>query len=50
MLKKLHYPADTIDTSYVDDICMVQLSHTVSKATSAKNGKLKYIAFFTCET
>jgi len=32
MLEKQHYPADTIDTSYVDDICLVQLSHTISEA------------------
>jgi len=32
MLKKQHCPADAIDTSYVDDVCMVQLSHTVSEA------------------
>ena len=32
MLEKQHYPADAIITSYVDDICMVQLSHTVSEA------------------
>ena len=32
MLEKQHYTADAIDTSYVDDVCMVQLSHTVSKA------------------
>jgi ribonuclease HI len=34
MLEREHYPADTIDTSYVDDICMVQLSHTVSRANT----------------
>jgi len=32
MLEKQHYPADAIDTSYVDDVCMVQLSQTVSEA------------------
>ena len=32
MIEKQHYTADAIDTSYVDDVCMVQLSHTVSKA------------------
>jgi len=32
MLEKQHYPADAIDTSYVDDDCMVELSQTVSEA------------------
>ena len=32
MLEQQHYPSDTINTSYVDDVCMVQLSHTVSEA------------------
>jgi len=32
MLEKQHYPADAIDTSYVDDVCMIQMSHTVSRA------------------
>jgi len=32
MLEKQHYPADAIDTSYVDDVCIIQLSHTVSEA------------------
>ena len=31
MLEKEHYPTDAIDTSYVDDVCMVQMSHTVSR-------------------
>jgi len=34
MLEKQHYPDDVIDTSYVDDICMVQLSHTIPKANT----------------
>jgi len=32
MLEKKHYPADAIDTSYVDHVCMIQMSHTVSRA------------------
>jgi hypothetical protein len=32
MLEQQHYLDDAIDTSYVDDVCMVQLSHTVSEA------------------
>jgi ribonuclease HI len=32
MLEKQENPTDAIDTSYVDDVCMVQLSHTVSEA------------------
>jgi len=32
MLEKKHYPADAINTSYADDVCMIQMSHTVSRA------------------
>jgi len=32
MLEKQHYPANAIDTSYVDDVCMIQMSYTVSRA------------------
>jgi len=34
MLERQHYPADAIDTSYVDDVCMIQMSHTVSRANT----------------
>ena len=34
MMEKQHYPADAIDTSYVDDVCMIQMSHTVSRANT----------------
>jgi hypothetical protein len=34
MLEKQHYPTDAIDTSYVDDVCMVQLSHSISEANT----------------
>jgi len=32
MLEKQDYPTDAINTSYVDDISMVQLSQTISEA------------------
>jgi ribonuclease HI len=32
MLEKQHNPPDAIDTSYVDDVCMLQLSPTTSEA------------------
>jgi ribonuclease HI len=32
MLEQQHNPHDAIDTSYVDDVCMVQLSPTISEA------------------
>ena len=34
MLEKQHHPSDATDTSYVDDICMVQMSPTVSRANT----------------
>ena len=34
MLEKQHYPGDAIDTSYMDDVCMVQMSHIVSRANT----------------
>ena len=34
MLEKQHHPSDTVHTSYVDDICMVQMSTTVSIANT----------------
>jgi ribonuclease HI len=34
MLEKQHNPEDAIDTSYVDDVCMVQLSHTIPEANT----------------
>jgi len=54
-----HYPADAIDTSYVDDVCMVQLSHTVSEANihleerteqHLENGALLGLRFATSKT
>ena len=34
MLEKSHQPHDAIDTSYVDDVCMVQLSMTIARANT----------------
>jgi len=34
MLGKQHHPSDATDTSYVDDVCMVQMSPTVSRANT----------------
>ena len=34
MLEKQHHPSDTVDTSYVDDVGMVQMSTTVSRANT----------------
>jgi ribonuclease HI len=34
MLEKHHSSADAIDTSYVDDVCMVQMSPTVKRANA----------------
>jgi ribonuclease HI len=35
MLERQHNPPDAIDTSYVDDVCMVQLSHTIPEANTS---------------
>ena len=34
MLEKQHYPTDATNTSYVDDVCMVQLSHSIAEANT----------------
>jgi len=34
MLEKQHYPTDATDTSYVDDVCMVQMSHSIAEANT----------------
>lgn len=34
MLEKSHYPSDARDTSYVDDVCMVQTSLTIARANT----------------
>jgi len=34
MLEKQHYPSNATDTSYVDNVCMVQMSPTVSRANT----------------
>jgi len=34
MLEKQHYPTDAVDTSYVDDVCMVQMSSTIAQANT----------------
>ena len=34
MLEKEDYPADTTDTSYVDDVCMVQMSPSIAEANN----------------
>jgi len=34
MLEKSHCPSDATDTSYVDDVCMVQISQTIASANT----------------
>jgi len=34
MLEKDDYLSDAVDTSYVDDVCMVQMSQTILKANT----------------
>jgi ribonuclease HI len=34
MLEKPHSPADAVDTSYIDDVCMVQTSRTIARANT----------------
>jgi len=34
MLEKDDYPSNAMDTSYVDDVCMVQMLQTISKANT----------------
>jgi len=34
MLEKSHYPADAVDTSYIDDVCMVQTSRPIDRANT----------------
>jgi len=34
MLEKQHHPSDATNTSYIDDICMVQMSPSVSRANT----------------
>jgi len=34
MLEKPHYPTDATDTSHVDDVCMVQMSHSIAEANT----------------
>jgi len=34
MLEKPDYPTDAIDTSYVDDVCMVQMSQSIAEANT----------------
>jgi len=34
MLEKQHYPADATDTSYVNDVCMVQMSQSIAEANT----------------
>jgi len=34
MLEKQHHPSNAVDTSYVDDVCIVQMSTTVSRANT----------------
>jgi len=34
MLEKQDYPADAIDTSYVDDVCTVQMSQSIAEANT----------------
>ena len=34
MLEKQDYPTDATDTSYVDDVCMVQMSHSIAEANT----------------
>jgi len=34
MLEKQHYPTDATDTSYIEDVCMVQMSHSIAEANT----------------
>jgi len=34
MLEKQHSPADAVDTSYINDVCMVQISRTIARANT----------------
>ena len=34
MLEKQHSPTDAVDTSYIDDVCMVQNSRTIARANT----------------
>jgi len=34
MLEKQHYPTDATDTSYVEDVCMIQISHSIAEANT----------------
>jgi len=34
MLEKQYSPADAVDTSYIDDVCMVQTSRTIARANT----------------
>jgi len=41
MLEKQHHPGDAVDTSYVDDVCMIQMSPTVSRANTLLEERTK---------
>jgi len=34
ILEKPHYPSDAVDTSYIDDVCMVQTSRTIARGNT----------------
>jgi ribonuclease HI len=42
MLEKQDYPADGVDTSYVDDICMVQMSGSIAEANTRLEDRTEY--------
>jgi hypothetical protein len=42
MLERPHYPADSTDTSYVDDVCMVQTSRTIARANTLLEERTEY--------
>jgi len=42
MLEKQHEPADAIDTSYVDDVCMVQKSPTIAQTNTLLEDRMEY--------
>jgi len=44
MLEKSHYPVDAVDTSYIDDVGMVQTSQTIARAnTLLEDGTEQYL-------
>jgi len=42
MLEKQHNPGDSTDTSYVDDVCMVQMSRSIARANTLLEERTDY--------